>query len=197
MSCAPSPFAICSALVASCCRRRSIHGGWSLLDDRFPFGVTIDRARRRRRVGVEGELVGGEVRPRVVEDVSIAGRGGEHDDHCDEDADADRRERRARTRPVAGEVAKRQSGRDRRAPGQPRGEREEERREQDEPGDEQHDPEHQLWHAATPVSHCPCFPSSRGAGTPRRGRRCRGSPSGGSGGAGRGDPRALRRSAPG
>ena len=153
MSCAPSPLAI--ALGAA---RPAAAGVASLR--RWCGPVTCvdrsacmhDRSRRWRRVGVEGELVRGEVRARVVEDVPVAGRRGQHHDHRDEHADADRRERRARARPVPGQIAQREPGGDRRTAAEARRQRQEERREQDQPGDEEDDPEEELRRTAAPVA---------------------------------------------
>ena len=77
------------------------------------FGV-VDRLLR-----VDDELVRGEVRPDVVDRVAEP-RGGDHaDDDGDEQAEADRAERRARASPVPGQVSQRQPHDDRRAPGEP------------------------------------------------------------------------------
>ena len=196
MSCAPSPLAIASRFAGQLLRRRHRRARRTLDVGPAVWCCDHDRARRRRRVGVEGELVGGEVRARVVEDVPVAGRGREHHDHRDEHADADRRQRRARARPVPGEIAQRESGRDRRAPAEPRGQRQEERREQDSPGMSSTSPKRS---SGAPPLPLPWFVPPGVAEQQerqRRGRRCPGPPSGGSGEAAPVGPTAPGRSAP-
>ena len=75
----------------------------------------------------DGELVRGQVRPDVVEDVAVAGDGDGADDHRDQDADADGREGRAGAGPVAREVAQGQADGDGRFASDPGQQGEEER----------------------------------------------------------------------
>ena len=104
------------------------------------------RARRRGRhrgpaaVGrVHDDLVRGQVRSGVVQDVPVALRGQDADQGGDEDAQADGRQRRARPGPVAGQVAQGQAYGDRGAPPETSQDHQAEGRQQDDRDDEQDD----------------------------------------------------------
>ena len=109
----------------SSCNRRGIRCqlprarrlGRALLDNLIAVGPSHDRPRRWWSVGVEHELIRGEVWTHVVEDVCVAGRCGEHDDDGDEHPDADRRQSGTRACSVAGEISQCDPRRDRRLAG--------------------------------------------------------------------------------
>ena len=115
-------------------------------------GIALhNRLTLRRQARMKCKLVRRQVGAGVVEDVAVAGGGSEHDDHRHEHPDTDRRERGARARPIPGEIAQREPGRDRRTAAEARSQRQEERREQDESGDQENNAEHQLWSPATSI----------------------------------------------
>ena len=93
------------------------------------FGCFLSRSRRARRCPdqavrgpsgrVDDELVRRHVGPGVVQDVPEPLRGKDADEHGDQHTEADRGQGRARTGPVAGQVAQGQAHRDRGTPAEP------------------------------------------------------------------------------
>ncbi len=115
------------------------------LDPPGPLPGPAARAAVRR---VHDDLVRGQVRPGVVQDVPVPLRGQDADQGGDEDAEADGRQGRARPGPVAGQVAQGQARRDRGPPPDTGQDHQAEGRQQDDRDDEQDDAENEFRRSA-------------------------------------------------
>ena len=134
------------------------------LDPPGPSRSSVARAAAARAAvrRVHDDLVRGQVRPGVVQDVPVPLRGQDADQGGDEDAEADGRQGRARAGPVAGQVAQGQAHRDRGAPPGPGQDHQAEGRQQDDRDDEQDDAENEF--------ECPAAVAVALAGVRQQGR---------------------------